>query len=120
MGKEALEKEAMKNLPIKELMLHGEHEELEAAAEVDGTHEPELGVESTGSSTVLDATQSAEELKEALRLEAYGWPRLVFPPLKRSGHVILDSCTAEGMFCFVFLHRTTGYYNFCSSDRSLS
>lgn len=107
-GREALEKEAMKILPIKNLMLHGEHEELEPAAGVDGTLESELGVESTGSSTALDATQSAEELQEALRLGAYGWPRLVFPPLKRSGHVILDSCTAEGVFC---LQHTTGYYS---------
>lgn len=41
--------------------------------------------------------KSAAELEEALRLEAFSWPRLVFPPLKKSGHIILDSCTAEGM-----------------------
>jgi hypothetical protein len=38
-----------------------------------------------------------EEVHEALRVEAYRWPRLVFPPLKKSGHIILDGCTAEGM-----------------------
>lgn len=118
-GKEALEKEGMKDLLVKKLMLHGEHEELEHTAGVDGALESELGVESTGSLTTPAATHSAEELQEALRLEAYGWPRLVFPPLKRSGHVILDSCTAEGLFCFVFLQRITGYYNFCYSDRSI-
>ncbi len=37
------------------------------------------------------------ELQEILRKEAYSWPRLVFPPLKRSGHIVLDSCTAEGL-----------------------
>ena len=35
---------------------------------------------------------------EEIRKEAYTWPRLIFPPLKRSGHVILDGCTNEGGF----------------------
>ena len=33
---------------------------------------------------------------EKLRLDAYSWARVIYPPLKRSGHVILDSCTSEG------------------------
>lgn len=40
--------------------------------------------------------QTADEVENVLRQEAYTWPRLVFPPLKRSGHVIIDCCTAEG------------------------
>jgi hypothetical protein len=40
---------------------------------------------------------TGSELQAQLRGEAYRWPRLVFPPLKKSGHVILDACTAEGM-----------------------
>lgn len=32
----------------------------------------------------------------SLRLESYGWPRVIYPPIKRSGHVILDSCTIDG------------------------
>ncbi len=31
-----------------------------------------------------------------LRKEAYDWPRLVFPPLKRSGHVVMDTCHPSG------------------------
>lgn len=92
MGKDALEKEAKASIPIKELMLHDDHElELEdaAAAGVEG-------LSPLDSADVVE-TQSAEELQEALRLEAFSWPRLVFPPMKRSGHVILDSCTAEGL-----------------------
>ncbi|THH04971.1 hypothetical protein EW145_g5134 [Phellinidium pouzarii] len=27
-----------------------------------------------------------------IRLEAYSWPRLVFAPLKKSGHVVIDGC----------------------------
>ena len=41
---------------------------------------------------------SSAELEEQLRQEAYQWPRVVFSPLKKSGHIILDSCTAEGIF----------------------
>jgi len=40
-------------------------------------------------------------LQGILRQEAYQWPRLVFRPMKKSGHIILDSCTAEGL---LFLH----------------
>lgn len=35
---------------------------------------------------------------EQMRLKSFSWPRLVFPPLKRSGHIILDCCTPEGRF----------------------
>lgn len=37
----------------------------------------------------------------ALRNEAFHWPRLVFPPLKKSGHIIIDACTAECMSPFI-------------------
>ncbi|KDN44375.1 hypothetical protein K437DRAFT_294865 [Tilletiaria anomala UBC 951] len=33
---------------------------------------------------------------EAMRLEAYSWPRLVKPPLKKGGHVTFDACNASG------------------------
>jgi ribosomal protein RSM22 (predicted rRNA methylase) len=51
---------------------------------------PEARIETAG--------LKGEELRDQLRREAYQWPRLVFPPLKKSGHIILDACTAEGMF----------------------
>ena len=28
----------------------------------------------------------------------FSWPRLILPPLKRKGHVILDFCDKEGQF----------------------
>jgi len=70
------------------------HEDLEIENLEDAAAAVE-GLSSLDSAEVVE-TQSAEELQEALRLEAFSWPRLVFPPMKRSGHVILDSCTAEG------------------------
>jgi hypothetical protein len=35
-----------------------------------------------------------EVLEEALKMEAYAWPRINFPPLKRIGHI--DACMLEG------------------------
>lgn len=91
-GKRALDQEALSQVPVKELQLHHEYEEAAVAA----TEVPAPDTE-----TAIDVEKSLEpqsraELEEALRLEAYSWPRLVFPPLKKSGHIILDSCTAEG------------------------
>jgi hypothetical protein len=39
-----------------------------------------------------------EQLTEHLRKEAYYWPKLIAPPLKRSKHIILDACTTEGEY----------------------
>ena len=73
-------------VPIKELVLH------------DGGSEPtpsDPDVPKVAESLVPLVTQD-QDLETALRQESFNWPRLVFPPLKRSGHVILDGCTAEG------------------------
>ncbi|KAJ9118646.1 hypothetical protein QFC22_003866 [Naganishia vaughanmartiniae] len=43
-----------------------------------------------------DAGLSKEEMQHELRAQAYQWPRLVYPPLKRSGHVIMDTCHPSG------------------------
>lgn len=56
---------------------------------------PEVAANLEDSASLGD--KDAESLNEQVRKEAYSWPRLVFPPMKNSGHVILDSCTAEGL-----------------------
>lgn len=33
---------------------------------------------------------------ESIRAQAYSWPRLVAPPMKRSGHVVMDVCGPSG------------------------
>jgi ribosomal protein RSM22 (predicted rRNA methylase) len=57
-----------------------------------------------------EAEPPASELEETLRQEAFHWPRLVVPPMKKSGHIILDSCTPEGnirnVYCFETLSLT--------------
>ncbi|KAG8934616.1 37S ribosomal protein S22 [Tulasnella sp. 408] len=51
---------------------------------------------------------------EYMRLDSYTWPRVIYPPLKRSGHVILDSCTADGNISRITIPRSQGkqpYYD---------
>ena len=55
--------------------------------------------------------ESLAQIEDSLRKHAYHWPRLVFPPLKRSGHVILDSCTPSGRMH----HKTFSAYAHYSS-----
>lgn len=87
-GRQALHKDILTQMPMKELTLHDEH---------DADVPADLSVAtSTDIARVNDASPTPLELLAALRLEAYHWPRLIFPPLKRSGHIILDSCTTEG------------------------
>lgn len=87
-GLQALQQTALKNMPIKELFLHeGPAEPLPVNSENHVEYEP----------PTVPVIQNKNELEATLRQEAFGWPRLIFPPLKRSGHVILDGCTAEGI-----------------------
>ncbi|KIJ36933.1 hypothetical protein M422DRAFT_33984 [Sphaerobolus stellatus SS14] len=51
---------------------------------------------------------SGKELEEALRLEAYSWPRINFAPMKRSGHVIIDACVPEGPIMRLTYPRSQG------------
>lgn len=119
-GRVALEKELESQIPVKELVLHSEPESArpgeelnssvdEDPTEIQASEEPAIPaatrpVKELDSSVDEDSTeiQASEEpatpaaLDAALRLEAYNWPRLIFPPLKKSGHIILDGCTPEG------------------------
>ena len=52
--------------------------------------------DSTASPNGQDPTVMTEESKDDMRKEAYYWPRLIFPPKKRSGHVIMDTCHPSG------------------------
>lgn len=59
---------------------------------------PQWAKTEVGPESAPEEFESPSDLEEALRSEAYGWPRLVFPPLKKSGHIILDACTREGSY----------------------
>jgi len=79
---------------------------------------PEVAADLEATSARSDSTDVDSEnptsLDEQTRKEAYSWPRLVFPPMKNSGHVILDSCTPEGKIMRLTIPRSQGrqpYYD---------
>lgn len=109
-GKRELRKEVDAQMKLPHKVIHEEgvlasHKKPEAdladvlrteviSAGVDGE---ELKSEVSQSPSHFSQIDSRSDTEETLRLEAYSWPRLVFAPLKRSGHVILDCCTPEGI-----------------------
>jgi ribosomal protein RSM22 (predicted rRNA methylase) len=89
-GKKELEKANKKRIQ-KQLQLL-------APDDLDGVNEVAEGFNNvdkveTGAESEI---RSPEDIENSLRSESFNWPRLVFPPLKRSGHIILDCCTPEG------------------------
>ena len=92
-GRRYLEK-AKHDLPLKELEVHEEGKPV--------TTVPISQQLPAVSPEVFEMTGS--ELQAQLRREAYQWPRLVFPPLKKSGHIILDACTADGIEALYYNH----------------
>jgi ribosomal protein RSM22 (predicted rRNA methylase) len=103
-----------KNSPMRELELH------------DATEPSPLSSSSVSMDSHLDLEPEISEqpvieeaVEEQLRAEAYHWPRLIFPPLKKGGHIILDSCTPEGHIMRLTIPRSQGkqeYYDARKSD----
>ncbi|KAJ6520269.1 Rsm22-domain-containing protein [Mycena sanguinolenta] len=110
-GLTALAKELQSRTPIKELSLHSESESTELVDSV-----PKASEEIHDQAIVDPLTPAA--LNAALRLEAYHWPRLVFPPLKRSGHIILDGCTPEGKIMRMTVPKSQGKQPFYDARKS--
>lgn len=93
-GKRELQKLALQDRPIVELTVDDDHNS--STSYLSDTSKPDDA--NIVSDNDIQKSPSSHEVQEALRSEAYHWPRLVFPPLKRSGHIILDSCTVEGEY----------------------
>ncbi|KAJ7016844.1 mitochondrial small ribosomal subunit Rsm22-domain-containing protein [Mycena alexandri] len=110
-GQLALEK-ARSQLPVKELILHSEHELLTKPGEELKSVEEDLEDEAVEEPTTPAA------LDAALRLEAYNWPRLIFPPLKNAGHIILDGCTLEGKIMRMTVPKSQGKQEFHDARKS--
>jgi hypothetical protein len=85
-GKEVLEKEAIKREGKSELK------------EVEGGEFEMVSLADTpiASSDNGMNGQNEDQVEQGLRKEAYMWPRVVAPPMKRAGHVILDTCFPDG------------------------
>ncbi|BEJ14908.1 hypothetical protein CspHIS471_0406750 [Cutaneotrichosporon sp. HIS471] len=60
--------------------------------EVEGSEVGELEVVEIAHDITLPAMEDPVETEQLLKAEAYAWPRLVAPPLKRSGFVVMDAC----------------------------
>lgn len=88
-GRREQAKEVLSQAPVTELVIDGEHL-------AEHRIEDEAEIQSIALELSQEARMPSEELEAALRAEAYSWPRLVFPPLKKAGHIILDGCTEDG------------------------
>ncbi|KAF8910042.1 mitochondrial small ribosomal subunit Rsm22-domain-containing protein [Gymnopilus junonius] len=96
-------------VPIKELKVLTTEDILETVVEESAT---------IGSALEIEPILEPSDLHAQLRREAYQWPRLVFRPLKKSGHIILDSCTAEGKIMRLTIPKSQGKQPFYDARKS--
>lgn len=89
-GREAAEKEAIK-LEGKSELREVEGGEFEMVSLANRSRDSSSSAKSSQTES-----QPAEHNEGVLRAEAYTWPRVVAPPMKRAGHVILDTCYPDG------------------------
>ncbi|KAJ7361271.1 mitochondrial small ribosomal subunit Rsm22-domain-containing protein [Mycena albidolilacea] len=111
-GLTALEKEMASQAPVKELLLDGDFVSAQSAEQLDSVIENPKEIKD------IENPMSFTALNDALRLEAYHWPRLVFPPLKKSGHIILDGCTPEGKIMRMTVPKSQGKQPFYDARKS--
>nr|XP_019047204.1 3-methyl-2-oxobutanoate hydroxymethyltransferase [Kwoniella bestiolae CBS 10118]OCF26134.1 3-methyl-2-oxobutanoate hydroxymethyltransferase [Kwoniella bestiolae CBS 10118] len=108
-GKEEAEKARLKKAGrsvLREIEGHEGILEVVNLPEYDGSHHQHV----PASSNAADK----EDLQKVLTNEAYSWPRLVAPPMKRSGHVTMDACCPDGniqRLTFSKSHSKQGYHD---------
>lgn len=56
--------------------------------------------------------------RELLRLDSYNWPRIIYQPLKRKGHIILDSCHPNGRIARFTVVKSDGQTVYRDSRKS--
>ncbi|KAI9511726.1 Rsm22-domain-containing protein [Russula earlei] len=64
--------------------------------------------------TIEPDGRNLADVENLMRAEAFHWPRLVFPPLKRSGHVVMDVCSPSGNILRMTIPKSQGkqpYYD---------
>ncbi|KAF8755993.1 Mitochondrial small ribosomal subunit Rsm22 [Rhizoctonia solani] len=76
----------------------------------------EVGIERNDLGQTQEPIESVEQNseEEVLRGAIGTWPRIIYPPMKRSGHVIMDTCTNEGSIARITIPRSQGkqaYYD---------
>ncbi|KAI0348145.1 Rsm22-domain-containing protein [Trametopsis cervina] len=114
-GRRELQKIAEKDKTMIELTVDGEQQPKPVTpldvADADNAANQDVVVD-------LGVEIPSHELQTALRSEAYYWPRLVFPPLKKNGHIILDSCTTEGKIMRMTIPKSQGKQPFYDARKS--
>ncbi|KDR85631.1 hypothetical protein GALMADRAFT_84637 [Galerina marginata CBS 339.88] len=110
-GKRRVNEDRLANTPLKELEIYTD----ETGAI------PDKGNETPAIQPIVESKEGIlepPELQAQLRREAYQWPRLVFRPLKKSGHIILDSCTSEGKIMRLTIPKSQGKQPFYDARKS--
>jgi ribosomal protein RSM22 (predicted rRNA methylase) len=100
-GRRALEKERRSAKALKELKELNESSDgdvLTVSSECSSLDDD------THSKNFSDEGYNMNQVEEHLRQESYYWPRLVLPPLKRGGHVIIDGCMPEGLSLLPYVY----------------
>ncbi|KAG2756344.1 Rsm22-domain-containing protein [Suillus brevipes Sb2] len=106
-GREEAEHIRLKEEKVaKELVLDADY--VETRHEAEANHIP----------AEIFPAENSEEVEAALRNEAFHWPRLVFPPLKKSGHIIIDACTAECKIMRLTIPKSQGKQPFYDARKS--
>ena len=65
--------------------------------EIDGDHQHHIQLSRTDIDACTSAlTSMGVDERRVMQTDAYAWPRLIRPPLKKGGHVTMDACCATG------------------------
>ncbi|GMK53899.1 hypothetical protein CspeluHIS016_0104850 [Cutaneotrichosporon spelunceum] len=86
--------------------------------EVEGSDGGELEVVEIAHDIALPPTEDPVETDIALRAEAYSWPRLVAPPLKRSGFVVMDACMPDEKLMRFTVAKSLGKQSYYDARKS--
>ncbi|KAI0281665.1 mitochondrial small ribosomal subunit Rsm22-domain-containing protein [Russula aff. rugulosa BPL654] len=57
------------------------------------------------------------EIEDLMKAEAFHWPRLVLPPLKKSGHVVMDVCGPSGNILRMTVPKSQGKQPYPQPDQ---
>ncbi|KAJ3487116.1 hypothetical protein NLI96_g3758 [Meripilus lineatus] len=117
-GKRELVKLSSKQASVTELLVDGESHSTGTSGESVEDVQIKSDVGQHGENAIVESSLLGDELDIALRAEAYNWPRLVFPPLKRSGHIIIDGCTQEGKIMRMTIPKSQGKQPFYDARKS--
>jgi 3-methyl-2-oxobutanoate hydroxymethyltransferase len=86
--------------------------------EVEGSDGGEMEVVEIAHDITLPPNEDPVETEAALKAEAYSWPRLVAPPLKRSGFVVMDACMPDEKLMRFTVAKSLGKQSYYDARKS--